>query len=136
MTKPYEPLYYRDYLQLKSILNAQFLRSEEYAPQGSGNSGAHDEMLFIITHQAYELWFKQILHELDSVLEILAREPLPEKDVAVALHRFQRINKIGPLLLQHIDVLETMTPMDFFRFSRCSLSCQRFSIAAISIGGN
>jgi tryptophan 2,3-dioxygenase len=137
MPVPYKPLYYRDYLQLPAILNAQTLRSEEYAdeqhidtptsaslptellaelPADQTERGAHDELLFIITHQTYELWFKQMLFELDSILTLLAQSPLPEPDVATALHRLQRINKIARLLVQQVDVLETMTPMDFLDF--------------------
>ena len=59
MEKPYPPIYYSDYLKLDQLLSSQSLKSVEY-----GNP-AHDEMLFIVVHQAYELWFKQILHELD-----------------------------------------------------------------------
>jgi tryptophan 2,3-dioxygenase len=124
MPLPYKPLYYRDYLQLTTILNAQTLRSEEYAepldsttkPADQIERGAHDELLFIITHQTYELWFKQMLFELDSILALLSQTPLPEPDVATALHRLQRINKIARLLVQQVDVLETMTPMDFLDF--------------------
>ncbi|MEI2822772.1 MAG: tryptophan 2,3-dioxygenase family protein [Chitinophagaceae bacterium] len=53
-------VHYHDYLQIDKILNAQFPESEKY------NLPAHDEMLFIIIHQAYELWFKQLHHEVDS----------------------------------------------------------------------
>ena len=63
MTK--KNLSYGEYLKLDQLLDSQSLKSTE-----SGNS-VHDEMLFIIIHQAYELWFKQILHELDSVLDML-----------------------------------------------------------------
>lgn len=59
------PVYYGDYLQLPKILNAQATESEKYGPR------AHDETLFIIIHQTYELWFKQILHELDSIRTIM-----------------------------------------------------------------
>lgn len=110
MTPTYEPLYYGDYLQLPTILNAQTPRSAEIG------SPAHDEMLFIITHQAYELWFKQIIHELDSAIALFNHDNVPEHHVATALHRLERIAAIGPILFQQIDVLETMTPMDFLDF--------------------
>jgi tryptophan 2,3-dioxygenase len=110
MTAPYEALYYGDYLHLPTILNAQKPRSYEVG------APAHDEMLFIITHQTYELWFKQIVHELDSILTIFGQNPVPEQDVATALQRLERIAAIGPILFQQIDVLETMTPMDFLDF--------------------
>jgi len=64
--KIHPPQYYQDYLCLEKILKSQHLISEEYGKP------AHDEMLFIIIHQIYELWFKQILFELDSVLEIFS----------------------------------------------------------------
>ncbi|MCS6808261.1 MAG: tryptophan 2,3-dioxygenase family protein [Bacteroidota bacterium] len=121
------PLYYADYLHLSTILAAQIPRSgqmwEYQRPQRTAEGqlidiayAAHDEMLFIITHQAYELWFKQILHELEAVLHIFSQNPIPEHDVAKALHHLERIVAIGPILFQQIDVLETMTPMDFLDF--------------------
>ncbi len=111
MAAAYEPLYYGDYLRLPTILNAQEPRS------GSPTTdAAHDETLFIITHQAYELWFKQILHELDSAIRLFHHDVVPEHHVATALHRLERIQAIGPILFQQIDVLETMTPMDFLDF--------------------
>ena len=117
MTTPYKPLYYGDYLQLPTILDAQTPRSGEFGATVSGSpKAAHDEMLFIITHQTYELWFKQIIHELDSILAVFGQNPVPEHDVATALHRLERIAAIGPILFQQIDVLETMTPMDFLDF--------------------
>jgi tryptophan 2,3-dioxygenase len=58
MKKPYPPIYYSDYLHLEKLLTSQSPKSDEYRQH------AHDEMLFIIVHQAYELWFKQIIHEL------------------------------------------------------------------------
>lgn len=61
-----EAVYYGDYLQLDKLLDSQLPKSKQYAKDGG--KGAHDEMLFIIIHQTYELWFKLILHELDSVL--------------------------------------------------------------------
>lgn len=111
MQTSYEPLYYGDYLHLPTILNAQVPRSG-----GTDTAPAHDEMLFIVTHQAYELWFKQIIHELDSAISLFNHDVVPEHHVAIALHRLERIAAIGPILFQQIDVLETMTPMDFLDF--------------------
>jgi tryptophan 2,3-dioxygenase len=110
MSAQHEPLYYGDYLRLPTILNSQFPRSAQ------SGSPAHDEMLFIIVHQTYELWFKQILHELDSALAVLSKNPVPEQSIAGVLQRLERIVAIGPILFQQIDVLETMTPMDFLDF--------------------
>src|SRR5690606_31290490 len=77
---------------------------------------AHDEYLFIIVHQAYELWFKQILIELDSVIELFSQNPVSESSMGVIVSRLQRIETILKLLVQQVDVIETMTPMDFLDF--------------------
>jgi tryptophan 2,3-dioxygenase len=109
MNKP-SSLYYGDYIHLEKILSSQSPRSVEYGRP------AHDEMLFIIVHQAYELWFKQILHELDSVRAIFSSEFVDEKHVGVAVARLERITEIQRLLIEQIRVLETMTPLDFLDF--------------------
>ena len=77
---------------------------------------AHDEMLFIVVHQTYELWFKQILWELDDVLSCFAGDELREIDIARVIARLQRIVEIQHVLIGQIDVLETMTPLDFLEF--------------------
>jgi len=105
-----KPLYYWDYLQLDRILDAQQPVSGEDGP------AAHDEMLFIVVHQAFELWFKQILHELDLVMAIFGRDPVPEKEVGRAVSALGRITEIQRLLIEQLDVLETMTPLDFLDF--------------------
>jgi tryptophan 2,3-dioxygenase len=110
MAKEVPPLYYSDYLALDKILNSQSLRSAEYGKP------AHDEMLFIIVHQAYELWFKQILHEIESIWKIFSENYIEEKQIAVAVSRLNRIHKIQKLLIEQLEVLETMTPMDFLEF--------------------
>jgi tryptophan 2,3-dioxygenase len=73
-------------------------------------------MLFVIVHQTYELWFKQILWELDAVLAIFRRAAVPEEDVGRAVSHFGRIVEVQRVLIQQIDVLETMTPLDFLDF--------------------
>ncbi len=103
---------YHDYLALEKILNSQKPASLE------AGQPAHDEMLFIITHQAYELWFKQILHELDSVLKIFTTEKVDEKDMGQIVLRLERIGEIQKLLLEQIRVIETMTPLDFLEFRK------------------
>ncbi|MCL5050298.1 MAG: tryptophan 2,3-dioxygenase [Firmicutes bacterium] len=110
MKKNPEAVYYGDYLQLDKLLDAQALQSEKYA------SAAHDEMLFIIVHQAYELWFKQVLHELRSVLTIFRADHVPDEALMTVVHRLNRISKIQQLMNQQIGVLETMTPQDFLEF--------------------
>lgn len=105
-----EPLYYADYLALDRLLGCQELESARHG------APAHDEMLFIIVHQAYELWFKQILWELDAVLRLFGGDTVDEMDVARSVAHLERIVEIQRVLLQHIDVLETMTPLDFLEF--------------------
>lgn len=104
------PVYYGDYLQLPKILNAQAPESAKYGP------AAHDETLFIIIHQTYELWFKQILHELDSVREIMQKPFVPSTDLSVINARIQRVTKIQQILIDQIQVMETMTTLDFMEF--------------------
>ena len=104
------PVYYGGYLQLDRLLDAQKPLS------GRGGRPAHDEMLFIVTHQAYELWFKQIIHELDSVLEDFSRGTVPESGVSRSVARLARVVEIQKLLVDQLRVLETMTPLDFLDF--------------------
>ncbi len=104
------PLYYGDYLNLDDLLGTQDLVS---ARRGEA---VHDEMLFVIVHQAYELWFKQIIWELDSIIALLGQPLLDERDMATVVNRLRRINSIQGLLIDQVDVLETMTPVDFLDF--------------------
>jgi tryptophan 2,3-dioxygenase len=110
---PHKPVYYSEYLQLDKIIDAQFPVSFE-----AGNKPAHDEMLFIIVHQAYELWFKQILFEVDAVAETMDKPALNDNspELQTVVHRLQRVVTILKVLVQQIDILETMTPMDFLDF--------------------
>jgi tryptophan 2,3-dioxygenase len=103
-------LHYGTYLQLDKILNAQELESTK------AGKTAHDEHLFIVVHQVYELWFKQILVECESISEILSANPLPERDLITVLNRLNRCNSLWPILMNQIKVMETMTPMDFLEF--------------------
>jgi tryptophan 2,3-dioxygenase len=103
-------IYYSDYLQLDKILGAQELESEKRG------KAAHDEMLFIITHQAYELWFKQIVYELKSIIDVFNDPTVEDKKMGQVIHRLARIKEIQTVLIQQIDVIETMTPLDFMEF--------------------
>lgn len=105
-------VHYHDYLQLDKILDAQFPESNKH------NASAHDEMLFIIIHQAYELWFKQLHHEADSVVEIMRKPALNDNspELQTVVHRLHRMGVILRVLVHQIDILETMTPMDFLDF--------------------
>lgn len=110
MKKTPPQVYYPEYLKLDRLLSSQSPKSEEVGKP------AHDEMLFIVVHQVYELWFKQILHELDSVAKIFAKPFVVEKEMGTAITRLHRITKIQELLVQQLSVLETMTPLDFLDF--------------------
>lgn len=105
-------MHYHDYLQLDKILNAQFPESDKR------NLSAHDEMLFIIIHQAYELWFKQLHHETDSIAAIMKKPALNDNspELQTVVHRLNRIITIFRVLVNQLDVMETMTPMDFLDF--------------------
>src|SRR6516165_4378054 len=106
----HEPIYYGDYLRLDRLLSSQ---EPESAKIGTN---AHDEMLFIIVHQAYELWFKQILHELNRIETDFDRIPVTDDAIARIVHGLNRIHEIFKLLVAQLDVLETMTPFDFLDF--------------------
>lgn len=77
---------------------------------------AHDELLFIIVHQAYELWFKQMMHELESIVDSMSATNLPPSSIPVVVHRLSRVSTILKLMIHQFEVLETMTPMDFMDF--------------------
>jgi tryptophan 2,3-dioxygenase len=106
-------VYYSDYLQLQKITGAQEPESFK-----EGQNPAHDEMLFIIIHQAYELWFKQILFEVSSVIDIMNKPALNDNspEMQTVVHRLKRVTTILKVLVQQIDIMETMTPMDFLDF--------------------
>lgn len=105
-------VHYHDYLQLDKILHAQYPESDKH------QLPAHDEMLFIIIHQAYELWFKQLHHEADSVVAIMARPALNDNspELQTVVHRLSRCVTILRVLVHQVDIMETMTPMDFLDF--------------------
>ena len=105
-------IHYHDYLELEKILDAQHPESSKQ------NFSAHDEMLFIIIHQAYELWFKQLHHEADSLVEIMKKPALNDNspELQTVVHRLNRMVVILRVLVHQIDILETMTPMDFLDF--------------------
>jgi len=108
--RPRSPLYYADYLQLDRLLSSQHLRSTDHGAL------AHDELLFITVHQVYELWFKQILHEMDSVITAFSSGYVADKLVGIAVSRLARIIEIQKLLVDELNVLETMTALDFLDF--------------------
>eukprot|EP01104_Vermistella_antarctica_P010110 TRINITY_DN2672_c0_g1_i2.p1 TRINITY_DN2672_c0_g1~~TRINITY_DN2672_c0_g1_i2.p1 ORF type:complete len:442 (-),score=122.92 TRINITY_DN2672_c0_g1_i2:158-1483(-) len=104
-------VYYNEYLQLDKVLTSQAPKSEQ-----PDHPAAHDEMLFIVVHQVYELWFKQILHEIGSVLDLFASDYLEERYLSLAVSRLNRVTEIQRILVEQIRVLETMLPLDFLDF--------------------
>lgn len=103
-------LYYPEYLKLDELLDTQQLEST------ARGETVHDEMLFIVVHQSYELWFKQILWELDSIIDIFGQDSVDEQDMGKAVARLRRLTEIQGLLIAMVGVLETMTPLDFLDF--------------------
>src|SRR5688572_28304872 len=93
---------YGSYLRIDDLLSLQ-------QPRSSGPE--HDEMLFIVIHQVYELWFKELLHELDRVVYLLGRGE-PHR----AQHTLKRILTILKVMVGQLDILETMTPLEFQSF--------------------
>lgn len=106
-------VYYQDYLKLDDILESQHPESFK-----EGNEPAHDEMLFIIIHQAYELWFKQLLFEVNSAIEIMSQQSINDNtpQLQMVVHRLGRVVTILKVLVHQVDIMETMTPMDFLEF--------------------
>ncbi len=97
-----EQLTYGSYLKIDELLHLQQPRSDP--PR-------HDELLFIVIHQVYELWFRQMLHEIEAAMRNLAADDLPKVG-----KNFKRIHAIQRILEGQVDVLETMTPQEFNAF--------------------
>ena len=104
------PPYYGDYLHVDRLLSLQVPESAKHGPP------VHDEMLFIIVHQTYELWFKQVLHEFDRIEQDFSNNPVNDEAMARIVHSLARVHEILKLLVAQLDVLETMTPADFLDF--------------------
>ena len=102
MSTPHPSVTYANYLQLDQLLSLQQPRSD--GPE-------HDELLFIVIHQVYELWFKELLHEFDHVAHLL-RGDEPHR----VQHTLKRILTILKVLVAQLDILETMTPLEFLSF--------------------
>ena len=98
-----KPLTYARYLKIDDLLSLQ-------EPLSDGPE--HDEMLFIVIHQVYELWFKQVLHEMRRL-----QATLEDNDIPGSLATFKRILTILKTLVAQVDVLETMTPWPSARFA-------------------
>ena len=119
---------YGNYLQLNKLLDSQTLLS---AKHDVNKKAVHDEHLFIVIHQgktgstsflrssfpsAFELWFKQIIWEIDSLRAIFSDTSIDETHMFVSINRLQRCAQIWHLLCDQISILETMTPLDFMEF--------------------
>lgn len=133
MTTFKEPLDYHQYLQLDKILNAQEPQSDKC------DKPIHDETLFIIVHQVYELWFKQVLHEIDSVRQAISQEILSDTVICRLVSRLQRVVKILHLMVNQIKIIETMTPMDFLEFRNLlgpssGLQSYQFRLLEVKLG--
>src|ERR671938_271886 len=96
------PLSYNKYLRVQDLINLQDCLS---------SPAHHDELLFITVHQAYELWFKQILHELDAAIQLVEEDRVP-----AATRALKRVVEIEKLLVNQIHILESMTPISFLAF--------------------
>src|SRR5437667_8375007 len=96
------PLSYNKYLRVRELIELQSCLS---------SPAHHDELLFITVHQAYELWFKQILHEIDAALRLMNEDRAGEAALAM-----RRVVEIEKLLIKQIHILETMTPISFLGF--------------------
>lgn len=119
---------YYSYLQLNKLLDAQHPFTD-----------IHDEMLFITIHQGYEIWFKQILHEIDSLLTAFNQPIVCDSDMHSAVSRLIRVTKIQQLMISQVKVLETMTPMDFLEFrdqlgQSSGLQSYQFRLLEIKLG--
>lgn len=111
---------YHDYLKISGLLSLQELESEK---QGAVS---HDEHLFIVVHQVYELWFKQIIWEVDSILDLFSKDTVDEKWMNLITHRLQRVIEIQKLMIDQIGIIETMTPLDFLDFRNLLIPASGF----------
>ena len=93
---------YSSYLQLDALLSLQ---------QPRPGPLEHDETLFVVIHQVYELWFKEVLHEFDHLMRLLRANDTP-----LAAHTLKRVLTILKTLVGQIDILETITPLNFLSF--------------------
>jgi tryptophan 2,3-dioxygenase len=105
-------VYYSEYLQLDRVLSAQTMLSQV----GAKAKPAHDEHLFIVIHQTYELWFKQIIYEVNSLREIMATPFLSDYYLHRIVARLDRCKKILNVLVDQIEIMESMTTLDFLDF--------------------
>jgi tryptophan 2,3-dioxygenase len=108
-------LTYGSYLQIPALLELQQLRSDP---------PVHDELLFIVVHQTYELWFRQLLFELGSIRDLMF-----DGDRERARHYLVRVHTIERVLIEHIEVLQSMSPQDFLAFRQLLAPASGFQSA-------
>ncbi len=116
----YASVHYSNYLQLDKILGAQAPISDKIGKP------AHDEMLFVIVHQVYELWFKEIMHDMGAVMTMFQEDNVDEKNIGIAVSRLNRVIEIMKLLVQQVNIIETITPLDFLDFRNYLLPASGF----------
>jgi tryptophan 2,3-dioxygenase len=104
------PLSYWDYLQLDTLLALQG------GADGDDRALVPDELLFVITHQTYELWFKQVLRELSEAIALFRAGPVPEERIPWVVHHLRRAAQILHLAVAQFEVIESLTPQDFLGF--------------------
>ena len=92
MSDKVSSVHYINYLSLDKLLDSQLPLS------GEGKDAAHEEMLFIIIHQTYELWFKQIIHELDSIMNLFSKDRIDEMSLGIVVRRIDRIQDTTTLI--------------------------------------
>lgn len=103
-------LSYESYLHLDKLLDSQHCQSQQRGQP------AHDEMFFIIVHQTYELWFKNILFELERICTLLSKDKLDQQGITDVIWLLNRVTSIQQLLNQQLQVIDTMSPKDFLAF--------------------
>lgn len=106
---------YKSYLQLGTLLSAQ-----------KPVSAAHDEMMFIAVHQTYEIWFKLVLFELDRIQNVFAAKKVQDEQLRIVSASLGRIVSVMRLLVSQMDIMETMTPLDFLDFRHVFRSASGF----------
>lgn len=128
----YAAIHYNSYLELDKLMDCQNTRSKNFGEE------AHDEMLFIITHQTYELWFKQLIHEIKKIHSYFGEE-LEDVNLPRVNHYLGRCIRIVKLMVEQLEVLESMTPMDFLEFRNylfpaSGFQSYNFRIAEVMLG--
>ena len=107
---PSSRMTYGNYLRLDELLNLQS------GPEGHNPAPSNHEMHFIVTHQAFELWFKQIIRELKQALSLMNQNEIDERNIPIIVEHLERCSEIFRLLASQWKVMETLSPQDFLAF--------------------